>query len=360
MGYIVNNKCGDVGLDAEAGGAGAVDRKRVLALVHVGGWAGRYIFVDRRLLLVPSDAHPRTLSEAEVELGTEDTRSTRGSSLVELLERCPFLGDDHLDDKVVLDAHAILAIHVAQRLESDVAGGVELDVDFAALKVSLPPSLNFLVGNGTNVLMKNALAFTANLLDVLGASWSNELLRFLNAPVEFAQPPSRLRIGLVLDDTRQAHLNRKVTNGVNDRRQLDGSCEIGRREDADRVLLVSGEDGALDVDAAPVGDLVAIGCGSDRREVVVQGGEAAMGGGGQVARQQMAEGEAVRPVTERCGVRQELPFVDLSSLVAAVGAVLGDWLLSRDDGKEAHLELVDADKGLVDVHHQLARENGAR
>jgi len=114
---------------------------------------------------------------------------------------------------------------------------------------------------------------------VLCACWSDKLLSLLNAPIQLPKPPPGLRVSLVLYYARQAHLNREIANRVDDRRQFDGSCQVRRREDADGVLLVSGEDGALDVDAAPVGDFVAIGCGSDRGEIVIQSGKAAMGGG---------------------------------------------------------------------------------
>lgn len=46
-----------------------------------------------------------------------------------------------------------------------------------------------------------------------------------------------------------------------------------------------------------------------------------------MAREQMAEGEAVRAVAQRRGMRQKLPLVDLGCLSTAVGAVWGDGLL---------------------------------
>lgn len=74
----------------------------------------------------------------------------------------------------------------------------------------------------------------------------------------------------------------------------------------------------------------------------------------------MAEWVAVLAITQGSGVRHELPLVDLGSLGAAVGTMLGDRLLGGDNGEEAHLKLVDCDVRLVDVEHQLTRENGTR
>jgi hypothetical protein len=143
----------DEGLKTEACGAGAVGGKRVFAIVHVCGWAGRDVLVDRWLLLVPRDAHARTLGKSKMELCSENTCSASGGGLAEFFQRCPLLGDDHLDDEVVLYTHAGLAVHVAKWFEREVAGSHELDIDFAFLKVGLPASLDFLVGDGADILV---------------------------------------------------------------------------------------------------------------------------------------------------------------------------------------------------------------
>src|SRR5690242_13607111 len=173
--------------------SGTIDlRKLDLNIVHVGRWAGRYILVDRGLLFIPGNAHAGAFGEDEVELGAKNACSTGGGSLAKLLKRCPLFSYDHLDDKVVLDAHAALAIHVAEWLESNVARGVELDVDFAALEVSLPASLDFLRCDRTDILMKNTLALTTDLSNVLCACRRNELLSLLDAPIELPKPPASL------------------------------------------------------------------------------------------------------------------------------------------------------------------------
>lgn len=290
----------------------------------------------------------------------EDAGSTGGCRLGQLLQRRPLLSNNHLYYEIVLNAHTVLAVHGAERLERDVARRVELDVDLATLKVGLPASFDFFIGNGANVLVQYTFALATDLGDVLGARWSDKLLRLLDAPVKLSKPPPCLGIFLVLDNTGQAHLNGKVANGMDNWRQLDRRCQVCWREYADRLLLIAGKDGALDVNATPVGDLIAIGCGSDCGEIVVQCGEVTMGCGWQMTWQQMAEWIAVRAVAQGCRMRQEFPFVDLGSLRAAVSAVLCDWFPSGDDGEEAHFEFVDGDVGLVYVHHELPRENGTR
>jgi hypothetical protein len=50
-------------LKAEATRSRAAVGERILALVDVSGWADRNVFVERRLLFVPRDAHPRALGE---------------------------------------------------------------------------------------------------------------------------------------------------------------------------------------------------------------------------------------------------------------------------------------------------------
>lgn len=234
-----------------------------------------------------------------MELCAKNARGAGRSSLAKLLERSPLLSDNHLHDEIVFDAHAILAVHIAKRLEGNVASSVELDINFALLKIGLPAGLDLFVGNGANVFMENALALTTDLADVLGAGGSDELLRFFDAPVEFAQPPACLRIGLVLYNAGETHLNGEVTNGMDDWGKLDRGGQVGRREDANRVLLISREDGALDLDIALVGDLAGRSC-SDGGEIVIKCGEAAMCGSRQVSRQQVAEGEAVWAMAQRC------------------------------------------------------------
>jgi hypothetical protein len=221
-GYMVGaeRKQKTISLETEACRARAVDRKRIFAVVHVGGRASRYIFVDGGLLFIPSNAHTGALSKAKVELSAEDAGGASGGGLAEFLQRSPLLSNNHLNDEVVFDAHARLAVHVAKRLEGDVAGRVELDVDFTTFKVGLPASLDFLAGDGADVLMEDALALSTDLLDVLGASRCNEFLGLFDSPVKLAQPPSGLRVSLVLHDARQAHLNWEVTDRVDDRRQL--------------------------------------------------------------------------------------------------------------------------------------------
>lgn len=269
-------------LKAEATRARGGSRKWILAFIHVSGWAGRHILVDGRLLLIPGNAHARALSKGEVELSTENTSSTSGCGLAELLQRRPLFSNNHLDDEVVLNAHSVLAVHIAKRLQTNVAGGIELDINLAALEVCLPTSLDFLVGNRANIFMKNTLALATNLAHMFGASRGNELLGFLDAPVELAQPPAGLRVRLVLDNARQAHLNGEIANGVDHRRELHRSSQVCGRENANGVLLVSRENGTPDVNGAPVGNLLTVVGSSNGRKIVVEGCEAAVGGGRQV------------------------------------------------------------------------------
>ena len=53
-------------LQAEASGAGAAVGERKFAVVDVSRGADRNVFVERRLLLIPSNTHTRALSEHEV------------------------------------------------------------------------------------------------------------------------------------------------------------------------------------------------------------------------------------------------------------------------------------------------------
>ena len=123
------------------------------------------------------------------------------------------------------------------------------------------------------------------------------------------------------------------------------------------MLLSTREDGALDIKIALVGDLARGGC-SDGGEIVVNGGEASMSGGGEMAGQQMAEGEVVQAMAQRCRVRQELPLVDFSGLGAAVCAVWSHGLLGSHDGKHAHFELFHRNESVMDVDHELPGEDG--
>jgi len=151
------------GLKAEAAGARTTRGNRDLTVVHIGWWADGHILVQGRLLFIPSDAHARALGKSKVELSAEYAGSAGGRGLVEPLQWSPFLGDDHFDDEVVLDAHATLAVHVAKWVETNVAGSVELYIDLPTLKVGLPGCLDFLIGNGADVLVEYTLALTADL-----------------------------------------------------------------------------------------------------------------------------------------------------------------------------------------------------
>jgi len=205
-------------LEAEAARSRAAVGEWVFTFVNVGGRADGNVFVQRRLLLVPGDTHSGAFGEDKMELSAENTCSAGGSGLAKLLQWRPLLSNDHLNDQVVLDTHAARALHVAQRLHADVACRLKLNIDLALFKVRLPASLDLLVGNGADILVEDTLAFAPDLGDMLGASWGNELLRLLDAPVELAKPPACLRIGLVLHDARKTHLDGKVADWVDDRR----------------------------------------------------------------------------------------------------------------------------------------------
>lgn len=209
---------------------------------NVGGWAGGNILVQWGLLLVPRDAHARSFGKNKVELRAEHTSSTSGSCLAQLLQGGPFFGNDHFDDEVVPDAHTALAVHVAERAVSDVAPSAKFAVNVALNEVGLPARLDLLAGNGTGVIVKDALSLSADFAGVLGASRGNGLLRLLDAPIELAEAPARLRVIFGLRYAREAHFDAKVANGMDDGWQFDRCGKVGGRENADRVLIRTGDD----------------------------------------------------------------------------------------------------------------------
>lgn len=230
-------------------------------IVNVSRWRGRNVLVHWWLFLVPGDAHSSALGEDEMELCAQNTGSSGRRGLVRLLQGSPFFGYDHFDDEVVLHLHAIRALHVADRLQCSIAGSTELGIDVALVKVGLPAMLHLLIGDDVNVLVENAFALTANLLRMLATGRRDELLSLLDAPIELSESPPGLRVVLVLNDAGKAHLDWEVANGVDDRGKGHGGGEIGRREDADGMLLVSREDGAFDFQIVLEYDFLAGGCG---------------------------------------------------------------------------------------------------
>ena len=242
---------------------------------------------------------------------------------------------------------------------SNVAPGSEFAIDVALGKVRLPARLDFLARNGTGVVVEDAFAFATNLIGMLGAGGRNGLLGLFDAPVELAETPPRLRFVFCLCHAGKAHLNTKITDWVDDRRKSNRGSEVSGWEDADGVLLRAGHDGALHVESALVLEGLAIGQVGYGIQVVIQGGDLAVGGRGQVTGHQVAKGEGMVAVEKADGLGKEIPLVNLGGLSGAIWAMLVHGLLCGDNGKETHLHLVYRHVWLMHVNLQQARNDGA-
>ena len=115
----------------------------------------------------------------------------------------------------------------------------------------------------------------------------------LNAPCQFSKTPSDLCIFFFGSDARHASIDREITNWVDDRRQSDVECQVGRRKDSNRVLVISRADGTVDDDWADVlGNFAIDGLGASD-QLVIDAGNMSVGCGGEVARHEVAEREVM-------------------------------------------------------------------
>lgn len=326
-----------------------------------GGLAIANVVIRRRLLFIPRDSEASSLGKDKVELSSEYARSTGGCDLCRLVVRGPFLSNNHLNDKVVLNFQAVLCLDITGGVEDGIDHGMEFDLDLVVLNVCLPAVLDVIRAYDTSILVENAFAFTTNLGDVLRASRGDELGVLLNAPVELAQLPTGGRlVPFLLDKARHTHLDIEVSNGVDDVGKGNGGRQVGGREDANRVLVIRRQDSTLNGDGAAKGDGFSGRVDGLGSKAVLEVNKGVVGRSREVAGDQVAEGKLVLALIEnQLALVVEGPLLQFGGLRGAVGALLRNRLLGGSGHQQLHLELVDGDVGLSDVDLELTGENGA-
>jgi hypothetical protein len=209
----------------------------------VAGRASGNVLVDRRHLLVPADTEATALGHVKIKLHAQNAGSASGGDETGVAVGAEFLGDNQLNDKVVLDFEATGSLHVADGVGGGIDASFELHADLAtgSIKVGLPTILLLVVTNDASLLVHNTLALASNLVEVLGACSGDNLLVLFNAPHHLAKTPAGLSFVTLVDDTTEGHLDGELPNGVDNGRKNDTAGKVGRREDADGRLVVAGK-----------------------------------------------------------------------------------------------------------------------
>ena len=335
----------------------------VVVRSEVTGRTGGHSLVDRRHLLIPADAQAAALSDVKVELHAQDTGSAGGGDQAGIAVGAELLGNDQLDDKVVLDLQAAGGVHIADWVGRGVDAGVEFHGNLTpgSVKVSFPTGFLFVVADDPGLLVKDTLVLASDLVSVLLAGSRDNLLMFFDAPHHLAQAPTGLRFLVLVHDTAQGHLDREAADGVNDGRKHNTTGQVGGREDTDGGLVVSGNERAAKIQGQLQVEILPRGAAGVGQQEVFNLAQSAITRSRQMTGEEVAEWEVMvtRLQVERLG--EEVPASELLSAGGAVGAVGRDRLLGGILRDEADIKVVEDDlaRRLGDGDTQPTREQCA-
>ena len=204
---------------------------------------------------------------------------------------------------------------------------MEFELDLAVLEVCFETLAEFLGAYVAARFGFDPFALAAQFGGVFGAGRRDHCFVFFDAPGEFAQAPAGLRVVALGGDARHAALDREAAEGVHDGRQGDVQGQVCRGEDADGVLVVARAQGAADRQVAAELCFDAVGGFGADVQGVVDCADLAVDGGGQVARDEVGEGQFLHSFGEFEGfgvVAEEVPFVEVGDLTGAFAAAVGD------------------------------------
>lgn len=202
------------------------------------------------------------------------------------------------------------------------------------------------------------------------ASGGNGLDGLLESPGNLLEPPKLNGLGLlvVAHETVEFEGDLVGACGVDDRTVVGAGLDVGRRKDTDRVVGEVGLgkralDGQslleLDGGAGSVGGAGGPGDKGVGLELVADGENGSVHGGGEVAGHENRKGKLMLSLAQSSGMSKEVPGLKLRVLVLAVGAVaLERSLLDRVHVQRGG-ETVNLDKVLLDIEEHLARDEGA-
>ena len=203
---------------------------------------------------------------------------------------------------------------------------------------------------------------------MLVAGRGDRLDGLLEAPRHLLELPQVDRLDAVVVGHEAVELERQLVagGGVDDGVVVGAGLDVGGREDADRVVRVErlGE-GALDGDGALEAQRARGALGGDDdglgAELVRDGQDGRVDGGGQVAAEQGGIGEGMAAASERHGLGQQVvPGLEARLAVLAVVAVALEGPLVDGVDDEAGGEGLDVDALIAgDIEEQLAGEDGA-
>jgi len=299
---------------------------------------GGNIIIHRRLLIIPRDPHARPFRDIQRKLRPQHPRRAGGCRLTRLLIRRPLLRDDEFEDEIVGDFQPVGGVDGALRTRGGVDGAGEFAFDGAVGEVGFPALLEFVHADVAGGFVLKAFAFAADFGAVESAGGGDGDFVFFDAPGEFTETPAGLRVVAFRGDARHAAGDGEVADGVDDVGEGDVQGEVGRGKDADGVFVVAWAEGAEDGQGAAELDFFARGGAGADVQGVFDGGEGAVGGGGEVARDEVGEGQFLDAVLRReeFGFGEEVPFVEVFDLGGAFAAAVGDGAFGGGGALEVH------------------------
>ena len=172
---------------------------------------------------------------------------------------------------------------------------------------------------------------------MLWTSGADDLAVFFYLPVHPSNTPAPLNIlQAIVYEPSHAHLNGEFADWVDGARYDDLDIQISGGKDADGEFVAAWKC-ALDCQGTGHGDGVGHGADGTAVQNEVYVSELAVGSSGQVAWQQIGEGEGVNAglVVGRLG--EHIPGEEFGVLQLTVRAVFGDGSLVCDSGDEDEL-----------------------
>lgn len=225
-------------------------RSGEVGLVRVGWRAWWDVLVDWGRLVVPGDADAAALGEDGAEVHAQDAADAGLGDQTGLADGCTLLRHDHLEHQLVADLGAVACLEVAAVLGVLAKVVLELQLDARVGRtgvVGLPSGEEGLLTDGAGLGAGDAplahlfLLLLGGALDlghVLLAGGCDCLHGLLEAPCELLQLPVLDGVGSRVDlcNTVEAHGEGVRADGVDDLLVVHAGLDVGRRENADRVV----------------------------------------------------------------------------------------------------------------------------
>ena len=191
------------------------------------------------------------------------------------------------------------------------------------------------------------------------AGWADYFAVLFYLPVHPSNAPAPLdAVQAIVDETGHAHLNGEFADWVDGARHDHLHIEICRREDANGGFVATRK-GTLDGQGTGDCDCFGHGAHGMALQNVVYVSELAVGGGRQVAWEQVREGERVDAGFVVSGLGEEFPGEKLGVFNLTIEAIFGDGSLVGDSCNQNHFECMELDIRVDDCEEELAGKEGA-